>query len=62
MRTSMLGIEALPNKTKKLKTMNNNTYNWCKWNKAWVRHDPEGKLDNGCQVIKKLEEEHKPDS
>ena len=37
------------------------TYNWCKWHKAWVEHDPEGKVANECQLFKKLEEEQKPE-
>ena len=43
------------------KTMPYKTYNWCKWHKAWVEHDPEGKVANECQLFKKLEEEQKPE-
>ena len=33
--------------------MNNKNYNWCKWHKAWVEHDPEGK---GANVMTTLQE------
>ena len=42
--------------------MNKKTYHWCKWHKAWVENDPEGKVTNGFILRKKLVEEHKTGS
>ena len=41
---------------KEIKTMDGKNYNWCKWHKAWVEHDPEVKGCNECRLCKKLEE------
>ena len=42
--------------------MHDKTYKQCKYNKAWVEHDPEVKDVNGCLIFKKLEEQHNPES
>ena len=56
MVTSMLRIKSLRKLKKKTKAMNNKTYNWCKWHKAWVENDPDKKGSNRFQLRKKLEE------
>ena len=39
----MFGRKSLPNKAKRRQTINDKTYNWCKWHNIWVEHEPEGK-------------------
>ena len=57
----MFGRKSLPNKAKRRQTINDKTYNWCKWHNIWVEHEPEGKGDNRFLCRKKLDEEQKPD-
>ena len=46
----------VPTKKVKIETkhMYGKNYNWSKWHKLWVENDPEGKLDNECQILEKF--------
>ena len=38
--------------------MNRKNHNWRKWHTVWVEHDPQVKIDHGCQIHNNIEEEN----